>query len=228
MFLRGQRLLNVSMVCALAAGASAANLAQGQCCCRHGGGMGMGGSMANPAVLQMLMQQFLQQQRLLQHVQQIQQQKMLQAKILQAEVRKLAGQGPAALKAALKAPQAEKRWAAALVVGEHGPALTDDLIALLTDDNAFVRQAARRGLVRLSITMGKRERKSGKGRRVDFGPAPGSNRVAQRRAARKWRSWFELQQKTVVNLKGFVPPKTVAAPPGKVVTTKRSRVRQRD
>src|SRR5579871_888970 len=153
MFLLWQILLRVPALCVLLAGGVFAHPVQAQCC-RHGGTGGPGAS-----VLQMLMQeQLLQQQQLLL---QVQQQQMLQAKVLEKQVRELAGQGPEALKSAFKAPQAEKRWAAALVSGEYEPALTEELIALLTDDNPFVRQAARQSLVRLSSRVGMREDKPG-------------------------------------------------------------------
>ena len=214
MALRWQISLSVAALCTLLTGGFSANMVQAQC--QHRGGMGMRGGTANPLALQMLMQQqLLQQRQLLQQVQ-LQQQQRLQAKILQGQVRELSGQEPEAIKAALKAPQAEKRWAAALVVGESQPALAGELIPLVTDDNPFVRQAARQGLVRLSTNMGEGDGKPGKGRRVDFGPAPGSNRVAQRISARKWRAWFGLEQKQLVERKDLALPKAAAAPPRKV------------
>lgn len=195
MFPRPQILLFASVLCALLAAGSSTNLAHAQCCCH--GSMGRGGSMSNPGALQLLMQQQLLQQRYLHGIQQ----QMLQAKMLEGQVRELAGQDMVAIKAALKSPLAEKRWAAALAAVEHGPALTDGILTLLTDDNPFVRQAARHALVHLSTTMRERERMAGRGRRIDFGPAPAANRASQKIAARNWRSWFDRQQAKTANLK---------------------------
>jgi HEAT repeat protein len=131
----------------------------------------------------------------------------------------LAGQGPDAIKAALQDPQAEKRWVAALVAGEYGPSLANELIERLTDDNAYVRQAARQGLIRLSTKVGTREGKPSAGRSVDFGPAPDANRAAQKSAARKWRTWFERQQARPVNLKAVMAsvPAPAKETPKKVI-----------
>jgi hypothetical protein len=78
-------------------------------------------------------------------------------------------------------------------VDKYGPALTDDLIERLADDNTVVRQAARRALVSLSTS---RDGKRTKGRSVDFGPAVNANHKAQDAAARKWHDWFERQRKS--------------------------------
>jgi HEAT repeat protein len=138
--------------------------------------------------------QLLQQQQLqLQILQQVQQQQLLQTARLKRQMRELADKGPEALKAALNDPNAELRLIAALAIGKYGPALTDDLIERLTDENASVRQAARRSLVRLNTSAGRRN--------VDFGPAEGANRVAQKSSARQWHTWFEQQQAKAANLK---------------------------
>ncbi|MHB1422426.1 MAG: hypothetical protein ACYC3I_04355 [Gemmataceae bacterium] len=52
-----------------------------------------------------------------------------------------------------------------------------------------------------------RDGKPTKKRGVDFGPVVNANRKAQDVAARKWRDWFERQQKSKDDLK------TVAAKP---------------
>jgi HEAT repeat protein len=198
---RWQILLSTVVVCAVLLSGASTKVALAQCC--HGGGR------IDPGVLQVLLQQvLLQQQQLLQTIQQQQ----LQTAILERQVRELAGQGPEAIKAALKDPLAEKRWVAALVIGEYAPSLANELIELLTDDNPYVRQSARRGLIRLSTTFGKREGKPSTGRRVDFGPAPNARRSAQQTAAGKWRSWFERQQARPINLKTVGPAAPAARP----------------
>ncbi len=201
MFARWQALLIISVVCAALAGGPFANVARAQC--GRGGGSG---PRLSPGLLQ---QQVLQQQLLLQ---QVQQQQLLQTAQLDRQMRDLADQGPEAIKAALKDPQAKKRWMAALVVGKYGPALTDELIELLTDDNSFVRQAARKSLVRLSTTAGTRQGKPSTRRSVDFGPAANANRAAQKVAARKWRTWFEKQQAKADTLKPVSAPVPAARP----------------
>jgi hypothetical protein len=145
----------------------------------------------------------MQQQQLstqLQLLQQVQQQQLqLQTAKLDQQMRELAEKGPEAIKTALQDPNPKMRLIAVLTIGKHGPALTDELIERLTDDHASVRQAARRGLIGLSITS---KSKSNKGRRVDFGPAANANRSAQQTAARKWRAWFDRQQQREDDLKG--------------------------
>lgn len=183
--------------------------------CSHGGGFGSRGSQGLIAQQMLQQQQILQQQRMLQQMQLLQQarqQQLLQTAKLDRQMRELAKQGPEALKTALKDPNPEMRLIAVLTVGKYSPALIDDLIQRVTDDDPSVRQAARRSLVRLST---QRDGKPNKGRSVDFGPAPGSNRVAQGISARKWRSWFEAQQKKGADLKDFALPASVAEPPAK-------------
>jgi hypothetical protein len=190
--------------------------------CSHGGGFGSGGPRgggSGPGVLQglitqQLLQQQLQQQQQMLLLQQVRQQQMLEIAKLDRQMRELAKEGPEMLKTALKDPNPEMRLIAVLTVGKYGPALTDDLIERLTDDNPSVQQAARRALVRFSTQC---DGKPAKGRSVDFGPAPGSNRVAQGISVRKWRSWFEGQSKKADDLKGFALPDSVAGPPNKTV-----------
>lgn len=206
---RWQFYLLVAVSCAILLGGPVAHRARAQC--SHGGGFmprySQGGfPQQNLLQTTLLQQQMLQQQQqqLLLVQQQVRQQQLLQTARLNRQMRDLADKGPEALKAALRDPKAEMRLLAALTVGKHGPALTDELIELLTDDNASVRQAARRGLIRLNTSAGRRN--------VDFGPAEGSNQVAQKISARKWRTWFEQQQAKVANLKS-IPARAPAAPP---------------
>ena len=204
---RRQFALLVWVLCSAFASVLFANPARAQC--RHGGGLNPG---VSPGLLQQSLlqqRQLLQQQQLqLQILQQVQQQQLLQTARLNRQMRELADKGPEALKAALKDPNAELRLIAALAIGKYGPALTDDLIERLTDENASVRQAARRSLVRLSTGLADGKGKPSVGRAVDFGPAPEAKPAAQKTAANKWRTWFERQQTKAANLKAG----TAAAP----------------
>jgi hypothetical protein len=132
---------------------------------------------------QLLQQQMLQQQQLLMVQRQVQQQQLLQTAKMDKDMRELADKGPDALKTALRDPKPEMRLLAALTVGKHGPDLSDELIELLTDEVAAVRQAARRSLVKINNSAGRRS--------VDFGPAEGANKIAQKASAKKWRTWFD-------------------------------------
>jgi hypothetical protein len=200
-----QVLLVLPSLCAALVSSLPASVANAQC--SHGSGLGPRGSQGLIAQQMLQQQQILQQMQLLQ---QVRQQQLLQTAKVDRQMRDLAKQGPEALKTALKDPNPEMRLIAVLTVGKYGPALTDDLIERVTDDEPSVRQAARRALVRLST---QRDGKPNKGRNVDFGPAPGSNRVAQGISASKWRSWFEAQQKKGNELKDFALPASVAGPP---------------
>jgi HEAT repeat protein len=177
---RWQSHLILTALCAAVAGGSSTSVAVAQC--SHGGGTNSRFSQG------LIAQQMLQQQQLLQ---QVLQQQLLQTAKLDRQMSELAKEGPEAIKTALKDPNAEMRLIAVLTVGKYGPALMDDLIERLTDDDASVRQAARRGLVSLST---QREDTPRAGRSVDFGPAANANRAAQNIAARKWRAWFERPQ----------------------------------
>jgi hypothetical protein len=90
----------------------------------------------------------------------------------------LSRQTAAVVKQKLQDEQSEIRRAAARVVGTKMPALGGDLIDLLADDKAEVREAAHDALVRLS-----------KGE--DFGPATDASKDERETAQRKWRSWWE-------------------------------------
>lgn len=171
----------------------AANVARAQC--SHGGGFGPRGGGFNPGLMQGLIAQQLMQQQLLQQVQQQQllqqvrqQQQLEQMTRISRQMSDLAKEGPQAINTALKSPNPEARLIAVLTINKHGPALMDELIERLTDDNARVRQAARRGLVKLSTV---RDGKRNQARGVDFGPAANANRKAQEAAARKWQTWFD-------------------------------------
>jgi hypothetical protein len=94
----------------------------------------------------------------------------------------LARQSAAAVKARLKDDQAEVRSAAARVIAAKHPALAGELIALLSDDKAEVRAEAHRALVKLS-------------RGEDFGPSAGAGKAQREQAQRKWRAWWERQEK---------------------------------
>jgi hypothetical protein len=197
---RWQSPILAAALCAVLVGGPSANSARAQC--SHASGVS---SRFSPGLLQQ-QQLLLQQQQLFQ---QVQQQQLLQTARLDKQMRDLAKEGPEAIKAALKGPNADMRLIAALTVGKYGPALTDDLIERLTDDNALVRQAARRGLVSLST---KRDGKPTGGRGVDFGPAVDAKSAAQKSAARKWSTWFARQQKRQDDLKA-VAAKTAARSP---------------
>jgi hypothetical protein len=195
---RRPSLLLLTAFFAAVAASFSANVARAQC--NHGGGgfSPRGGGGFNPGMAQGLIAQQVMQQQLLQQVQQQQllqqvrqQQQLAQMAKITRQMRELAKEGPEAIKAALQSPNPEMRLIAVLTINKHGPDLTDDLIERLTDENASVRQAARRGLVNLStVRDGKRNQK----RSVDFGPAANANRSVQETAVRKWRAWFERQQ----------------------------------
>jgi hypothetical protein len=158
--------------------------------------------MSQGLIAQQLMQQRLlqrvQQQQLLQQVQQ--QQQLLQMTELTRQMGDLAKEGPEAIKTALKSPNSEMRLVAVLTINKHGPALTDELIERLADDNASVRQAARRGLVSLSTV---RNGKRNQAHSVDFGPVANANRSARETAARKWQAWFGRQQERQADSKSL-------------------------
>jgi hypothetical protein len=181
MSVRWQSPLLLSLFCAVVAGGPLIPSAHAQC--NHGGGMmpRLSG-MFSPQ--QMLQQQMLQQQQMLLLQQQMQQQQQLQLTAKRdKDMRDLSDKGPDALRAALSDPKPEMRLLAAQAVGKYGPDLTNELIDLLTDDVAAVRQAARRSLVKINNSAGRRS--------VDFGPAEGANKIAQKASAKKWRTWFD-------------------------------------
>jgi hypothetical protein len=150
--------------------------------------MALGGS--STAALTVQQQEYL---TLLQEFQpqQIQQRRQRQTVVLRRQMLDLVRQGPEAIRTFLQDSQEDKRLLGVITAGKSSPALTDDLIQLLTDDNSLIRQAARRSLVRLSTW---RDGKRGSRRRVDFGPATTAGRAAQGAAALRWQSWSEKQR----------------------------------
>jgi hypothetical protein len=94
--------------------------------------------------------------------------------------RHLSRQGAAVLKDKLKDDRKEVRAAAARVVGTRGLRLGGELIDLLTDAEADVREVAHQALVRLS-------------RGTDFGPARDAAEAERAEAARQWRGWWAKQ-----------------------------------
>jgi hypothetical protein len=84
------------------------------------------------------------------------------------------------LKAKLTDEQPEIRAAAARIVGNKKLPHGEELIDLLSDDAAEVRQAAHQALVRLS-------------RGKDFGPKPDAKESARTEAIQKWRDWWAKQ-----------------------------------
>lgn len=89
-------------------------------------------------------------------------------------------QSPTALKTLLKHDSPAVRAAAAHTVGSKGLRYGDELIALLTDDDATVQQTAHAALVQIS------------GGR-DFGPRPGASYGDRTTAAQQWRQWWQGQ-----------------------------------
>jgi hypothetical protein len=95
----------------------------------------------------------------------------------------LARQGVAVVKERMtKDDHAEVRAAAARVAGSKGMKLGGELIDLLGDDNAAVREAAHAALVQL-----------GKG--ADYGPSKNATKEDRDAAVKKWRAWWEKQEK---------------------------------
>ena len=82
----------------------------------------------------------------------------------------------------LKDERAEVRSAAARVAGAKGFRLGSELIDMLGDDEAAVRDAAHQALVQLA-------------RGADFGPSSAASREDREQAARKWREWWDKQGK---------------------------------
>jgi HEAT repeat protein len=94
--------------------------------------------------------------------------------------RHLSRQTAATLKEKLKDDRPEVRATAARLIGSRKLRLGEELIELLTDAEADVRQAAREALVRLSGGP-------------DFGPERKASADDQARAASKWRDWWSSQ-----------------------------------
>jgi hypothetical protein len=96
--------------------------------------------------------------------------------------RNLVRQGVAVIKERTKDDRAEVRAATARVIASKSLKLGGELIDLLGDDNVAVRDAAHTALVKLS-----------KG--VDHGPAKGASTEERDEAIKKWRAWWEKQEK---------------------------------
>jgi hypothetical protein len=94
----------------------------------------------------------------------------------------LVRQGVRVIKERTKDDRAEVRAASARVIGGKSLKLGDELIDLLGDDNAGVREAAHAALVKL-----------GKG--TDHGPAKDATTEERAAAVKKWRAWWEKQEK---------------------------------
>lgn len=91
----------------------------------------------------------------------------------------MARQSPEFIKRRLSDDRASVRALAARVCGEKGLRFYKELIDLVIDIDADVRQAARGALVKLSG--------------VDFGPQPDESIGGQDEAQRKWRAWLAKQ-----------------------------------
>ena len=74
------------------------------------------------------------------------------------------------------------RAATARVIASKAPKLGGELIDLLGDENAGVREAAHAALVKLS-----------KG--TDHGPAKNATTEERDEAVKKWRAWWDKQEK---------------------------------
>jgi hypothetical protein len=91
-------------------------------------------------------------------------------------------QKPDVVKEKLKDDQAEVRKSAARVVATKFPSLGGDLIELLADEDAEVRQTAHQSLVKLN-----------KG--DDLGPADDATKEQREASQQKWREWWKKQKK---------------------------------
>jgi hypothetical protein len=92
-------------------------------------------------------------------------------------VKNLSRQGPTVIKDRLKDDRAEVRAAAARVIGTKVPSMGGELIDVLSDDDAAVRDAAHQALVRLNLG-------------TDLGPAPKASDSERAAAVEKWRDWW--------------------------------------
>src|SRR5207248_10655617 len=92
----------------------------------------------------------------------------------------MARQSPAFIKKRLADDRAPVRALAARICGDKGHHFFKELIDLVTDIDADVRQAARGSLVKLSGG-------------ADFGPKPDESIGGQDEAQRKWRDWLAKQ-----------------------------------
>jgi hypothetical protein len=93
----------------------------------------------------------------------------------------LTRRGGKTLREALKADQVQVRLAAVKVVGTRRLMYGQDLIDLLNDADAGVRQAARQALVQLARGV------------VDYGPEPTAGETERAEAVRQWQTWWGKQ-----------------------------------
>ncbi len=81
-------------------------------------------------------------------------------------------------------PQAIYRYAAAMAVTKRKKKQSNEqiilLIGLLSDEDVYVQQAARKSLVRMS--------------KKDFGPLPGASDQQIMSSTRKWSKWVESKK----------------------------------
>lgn len=96
--------------------------------------------------------------------------------------RHLGKNSAAFVKSKLKDDQAEVRKSAIRVIAARAPKLGGEVIALLTDDDAGVRETARRALVRIS-------------RGADFGPPSGADKAQREEAQQKWLAWWQSRRR---------------------------------
>ncbi len=94
----------------------------------------------------------------------------------------LVRQGVRVIKERTKDDHAEVRAAVARVIASKNLKLGDELIDLLGDDNTGVREAAHAALVKLS-------------QGADHGPAKDATTEERAAAIKKWRAWWEKQEK---------------------------------
>jgi HEAT repeat protein len=111
------------------------------------------------------------------------------------------------LRAALKSPNLDVRFAAAYVVGERRLRWHQSLIPLLQDTNPWVRQAGRRSLIILSFLAlnppemvaapslpGSAKPVSKLKQPVDFGPSLTAGRSKREQAVRRWTAWWAKRE----------------------------------
>src|SRR5262249_25684066 len=96
------------------------------------------------------------------------------------------------VKTALTSERADERFAAAIVVGEKGMHLANELIELISDNDVLVRQAARRSLVVLSYYVDaakKTNQVNAKPQAVDNDQNQTAGKYAIKDSAKKWKEW---------------------------------------
>jgi hypothetical protein len=97
-------------------------------------------------------------------------------------IKHLTRQKPDVVKAHLTHERAEVRAAAVQVTGSRGLRFGQQLINLLDDADAEVRQSARRALTQLS-------------RGLDYGPERGASSGERSEALRRWQAWWDRTAK---------------------------------